>query len=148
VGAITVEEVMEQATRRYIDFPGVGIIDLDAPEIPGKVLKVATEQMFAETTILETIASVSRALHQYEHAGGFAPSVASEVVGPILGDSAAGTESVAPMSAPPSTNEGQEASSPASRGSRTYGRHRSGRCDGGRCRRGGVIVTLPCRRRR
>jgi hypothetical protein len=29
--ALTTEEVMELATCRYIDFPGVGVIDLDAP---------------------------------------------------------------------------------------------------------------------
>jgi hypothetical protein len=29
--------------------------------------------MFAEPSILETIASVSKALHEYERAGGFAP---------------------------------------------------------------------------
>jgi hypothetical protein len=31
VGAITVEEVMELATSRYIDFPSIGVIDLEAP---------------------------------------------------------------------------------------------------------------------
>jgi hypothetical protein len=78
-GAVTIEEMMELETSRYIDFPGVGIVDLDAPELPSKVLEVATERMFAEPTILETITSVSRALYQYERAGGFAPSTAPEV---------------------------------------------------------------------
>jgi hypothetical protein len=73
VGAVTVEEVMELATSRYIDFPGVGIIDLEAPHLPSKVLDVTTERMFAEPSILEMIVSVSQVLHQYEHAGGFAP---------------------------------------------------------------------------
>jgi hypothetical protein len=41
--ALTVEEVMELATCRYIDFPGVGVIDLEAPQLPEKVLEVATE---------------------------------------------------------------------------------------------------------
>jgi hypothetical protein len=31
VGAVTVEEVMELATSRYIDFPDVRVIDLEAP---------------------------------------------------------------------------------------------------------------------
>jgi hypothetical protein len=47
------------------------------------VLEVATEQIFAELTIMEMIASVSKALHVYERAGGFAPHVvpgAPEVV--------------------------------------------------------------------
>jgi hypothetical protein len=30
-GVVTVEEVMELAMSRYIDFPCVGIIDLEAP---------------------------------------------------------------------------------------------------------------------
>jgi hypothetical protein len=83
MGVVTVEEVMELATSRYIDFPGVGIVDLDAPELPSKVLEVATERMFAEPTILETIASVSWALHQYERADGFAPSATPEAVGTV-----------------------------------------------------------------
>jgi hypothetical protein len=61
-----------------IDFPGVGVIDLEAPRLPEKVLDVATEPMFAEPSIMETIASVSKALHEYERAGGFAPPAALE----------------------------------------------------------------------
>jgi hypothetical protein len=72
-GTITVEEVMELATCRYIDFPGAGVIDFEAPQLPEKVLEVATEQMFAEPTIMETIVSVSKALQEYERAGGLAP---------------------------------------------------------------------------
>jgi hypothetical protein len=62
MGAVTVEEVVELATSRYIDFPDVGVIGLEAPQLPGKVLDVATERMFAESSILETITSVSQAL--------------------------------------------------------------------------------------
>jgi hypothetical protein len=63
---VTVEEVMELATSRYIDFPGVWIVELDASELPSndrEMLEVATERMFVEPSILETIASASRALH-------------------------------------------------------------------------------------
>jgi hypothetical protein len=60
--ALTTEEVMELVTYRYIDFPGVRVIDLEAPELLEKVLEVATERMFNEPTIMETIASVSKAL--------------------------------------------------------------------------------------
>jgi hypothetical protein len=62
MGAVTVEEVMELAMSRYIDFPDVGVIDLEAPQLPEKVLDVATEPMFAEPSIMETIASVSQVL--------------------------------------------------------------------------------------
>jgi hypothetical protein len=112
VGAVTVEEVMELATSRYIDFLGVGFIDLEAPQLPGKVLDVVTERMFAEPSILETIASILQALHQYERAGGFSSSSALEVAEMVLEESTAGTESVADASVSPPTSEGQEASLP------------------------------------
>jgi hypothetical protein len=67
---------------------------------------VATERMFAEPSILETTASVSQALHQYERAGCFAPPVASEAAEAVPEESAAGTESVAVVSAPPPTSVG------------------------------------------
>jgi hypothetical protein len=35
---------------------------------------MATERMFVEPSIMELIASVSKTLHDYEHAGGFAPT--------------------------------------------------------------------------
>jgi hypothetical protein len=75
--AVTVEEVMKLATCQYVNFRGIGVVDLDAPELSSndrEMLEVATERMFAESSILETIVSVSRALHQYERARGFAPS--------------------------------------------------------------------------
>jgi hypothetical protein len=68
--------------------------------------------MFAESSILKTIALVSQVLHQYERVGGFAPPTASEAAEPVPEASAAGTESVADASAPPPTSEGQEACLP------------------------------------
>jgi hypothetical protein len=64
-GAASVEEVMDQAVCRYVDFPSIGVVDFDAPELPSndwEMLEVATERMFAEPPILETIASVTLAL--------------------------------------------------------------------------------------
>jgi hypothetical protein len=60
--ALTAEEMMELATCRYIDFPGVGVIDLEAPQLPDKVYKVVAERMFNEPMIMEMIASVSKAV--------------------------------------------------------------------------------------
>jgi hypothetical protein len=60
--ALTVEEVMELVTCRYINFPSVGVIDLEAPQLPEKVLEVVMERMFTEPSIMETIASVSKVL--------------------------------------------------------------------------------------
>jgi hypothetical protein len=74
--ALTTEEVMELTTCRYIDFPNVGVIDLEVPQFPEKVFEVAAERMFNEPSVMETIASVSKALQEYERAGGFAPAVA------------------------------------------------------------------------
>jgi hypothetical protein len=79
VGVVTVEEMMELAMCRYIDFPGIGVIDLEAPQLPEKVLEMATERMFVEPSIMEMIASVSEVLHDYERAGGFAPATAAEM---------------------------------------------------------------------
>jgi hypothetical protein len=72
---------MELATHQYVDFPGIRIVDLDAPELLSndrEMLEVATKRMFAEPTILETLASVSLAMRQYESVGGSAPSAAPE----------------------------------------------------------------------
>jgi hypothetical protein len=80
-GAVTAEEAMELATHQYVDFPGIRIVDLDAPELLSndrEMLEVATKRMFAEPTILETLASVSLAMRQYESVGGSAPSAAPE----------------------------------------------------------------------
>jgi hypothetical protein len=111
-GAITVEEVMELVTCRYIDFPGVRVIDLEAPQLPEKVLEVVTERMFAESLLMETIASVSKALHEYERAGGFAPHAASGASEAIPEAPAAGMEHAADASVPPPTSESREAPLP------------------------------------
>jgi hypothetical protein len=113
-GVVTVEEVMELATCRYIDFPGVGVIDLEAPQLPEKVLDVATKRMFAEPTIMEMIALVSRALHEYERADGFAAPAASEAAEAVPKGPAAGTESAVDAMTPPPTSERRDAPLPQS----------------------------------
>jgi hypothetical protein len=110
VGVVTVEEVMELATSRYIDFPSVGNIDLEAPQLPEKVLDVATEQMFAEPSIMETIASASKELHEYERADDFAPTAVAEAVDAALEAPVVSMELAASASAPPPTSENWEAS--------------------------------------
>jgi hypothetical protein len=107
-GVITVEEVMELATCRYIDFPGVGVIDLETPQLPEKVLEVATEQMFAKPTIMKTITSVSKALHEYERVGGFTPHAAPGASETVPETPATGMEHAADAFAPPPTSESQE----------------------------------------
>jgi hypothetical protein len=99
---------MELATCRYIDFPSIGVIDLEAPQLPEKVLEVATERMFAEPSIMETIASVSKALHEYKRAGGFAPHAAPGASEAVPEVPATGMEPTADASAPPPTSESQE----------------------------------------
>jgi hypothetical protein len=45
-GAASVEDVMDLAACRYMDFPGIETINLDAPELPSndrEMLSVATE---------------------------------------------------------------------------------------------------------
>jgi hypothetical protein len=99
--------------RSCVDFPGIGTVDLDALELPSndrEMLEVATEWMFAESSILETIASVMLALRQYEGAGGSAPPAAPEAAEAVPKESATGVESAAVVPAPSLTREGQEAS--------------------------------------
>jgi hypothetical protein len=65
VGAASVEEVMDMAVCLYVDFPGIGTIDLDAPELPGndrELLEAVMERMFAGLMILETIGFVASVL--------------------------------------------------------------------------------------
>jgi hypothetical protein len=113
-GALTAEEVMELATCRYIDFPGVGVINLEAPQRPEKVFEVVTERMFTELMIMETIASVSKALQEYKRTGGFAPTVAAEAADAALEAPTAHVEPTVDASAPPSAIESREASLPQS----------------------------------
>jgi hypothetical protein len=106
---------MDMAACRYVDFPSIGNIDLDALELPGNdrdLLEAATERMFVEPIILETIASVALALRQYESAGSSAPPTAPEAAGGVLEESAVGMESVAVASVPSPTREEQGASLP------------------------------------
>jgi hypothetical protein len=76
------------------------------------MLEVATDRMFAEPSILDTIASVASALRQYDGAGGSAPPVAPEAAEGVLEESAAGAESVVVVSTSSPTREGQGASLP------------------------------------
>jgi hypothetical protein len=103
---------MELATCRYIDFPSVGVIDLKAPQLLEKVLEVATERMFAESSFMETIASVSKVLQEYERAGDFAPAVAVEAADAALEAPLAHVEPTADASAPSPAIGSWEASLP------------------------------------
>jgi hypothetical protein len=70
--------MMKLVTCRYIDFPGVGVVDLEVPQLPKKVYEVAAERMFNEPTIMETIVLVSKALQEYERTGDFASAAATD----------------------------------------------------------------------
>jgi hypothetical protein len=75
---LTAEEVMELANCRYIDFPGVGVIDLEGPLYSEKGFEVAEERVSNALTIRETLASVSKALQEYESTGGFSSAAGAE----------------------------------------------------------------------
>jgi hypothetical protein len=112
--AITVEELMELATCWYIDFLDVEVIDLEAPQLPEKVLEVATERMFSEPSIMDTITSVLKALQEYERVGGFAPAVAVGATDAALEAPATNMEPTADASVLPPAGESREASLPHS----------------------------------
>jgi hypothetical protein len=102
-GAASVEDVMDLAACRYVDFPGIGTIDLDTPKLPGndrELLEAVMDQMFSKPMILETIASVASALHQYEGAGGSAPPAVPEAAEGVLEESAAGVDRSQPRLRP------------------------------------------------
>jgi hypothetical protein len=105
--------MMDLATCRYIDFPSVEVIDLEAPQLPEEY-EVVAERMFNESTIMETITSVSKALQEYECASGFASATATDVEDAVLAAPADHVEPTADASAPPKVNEGREASPPQS----------------------------------
>jgi hypothetical protein len=109
VGVASVEDAIDLVTRWYVDFPGIGTVDLDTPELPSndrEVLEVATEGMFAEPSILDTITSVTLALRQYEGAGGSTPPVASEVAIGVVEESVNGAKSAVDAPVPLPIREG------------------------------------------
>jgi hypothetical protein len=92
--------------------PGIWTIDLDTPELLSnnqEMLEVAMEQMFVEPSILQTIASVTSALRQYEGASGSVPPAAPEVAEGVLEEPSASAESAPVVSAPSPTREDQGA---------------------------------------
>jgi hypothetical protein len=109
VGAASTEDVMDFVACRYVDFPSIGTIVLDTPEllsIDREMLEVATERMFTEPSILDTIVSVASALRQYEGASGSVPPATPEAAEGVLKDSAVGAESAVVVSEPSPTREG------------------------------------------
>jgi hypothetical protein len=109
VGATSTEDVMDFVACRYVDFPSIGTIVLDTPEllsIDREMLEVATERMFTEPSILDTIVSVASALRQYEGASGSVPPATPEAAEGVLKDSAVGAESAVVVSEPSPTREG------------------------------------------
>jgi hypothetical protein len=74
--AASIEGAAGTSSSRYVDFPSIGIIDLDTTELPSNdrvILEVATDRMFAEPSILDAIASVPSVPRQHEGAGSLAP---------------------------------------------------------------------------
>jgi hypothetical protein len=56
---------MELVTCRYIDFPGVGVMDLEVPQFPEKVLEVATERMFVKPSIMVLTVNFRQPSHEF-----------------------------------------------------------------------------------
>jgi hypothetical protein len=110
--SLTVEEMMDLEMCQYIDFPGVWVIDLEAPQLPEKEYEVATELRSNEPTVMETIVSVSKALQEYEHAGSFSSAAAIDAGDAVLAAPAAHVEPTTEASVPPQVDEGREASPP------------------------------------
>jgi hypothetical protein len=112
--SLTVEEMMDLETCQYIDLPGVGVIDLEVPQLPEKEYDAAEERRSNVPTIMETIASVSKEMQEYELAGGFAPAVVEDTEDVALAAPAARVEPTEDVSVPSHVDEGREASPPGS----------------------------------
>jgi hypothetical protein len=104
--------MMDLETCQYIDLPSVGVIDLEAPQHPEKEYGAAVGWRSNEPTIMETITSISKALQEYKHAGGFAPAAADGIKDAALAVLAARVEPTEDSTAPPHVDEGREASPP------------------------------------
>jgi hypothetical protein len=109
---LTTEKVMELATCRYIDFPGVGVIDLEGPQYSEKGYEAESERMSNALTIRETIASVSKALQEYERTSGFSSAAGAEAADAALVAPVAHVEPTVGMSTPLVFDEGLEAPPP------------------------------------
>jgi hypothetical protein len=104
--------MMDLETCRYIDLLGVGVIDLEAPQLPEKEYNAAAERRSNKPTIMETIASVSKVLQEYERADGFAPAAAEDTEDVALAAPAARVEPTEDAAMTPHVDEGREASLP------------------------------------
>jgi hypothetical protein len=109
-----VEEMMDLEMGRYIDFPGVGVIDLEAPQLLDKEYEVAAERTSNEPTIMETIVSVLKALQEYERSCDFTSVAATDAEDAALAALAAHVEPTEDASVPPQVNEGREVLPPQS----------------------------------
>jgi hypothetical protein len=81
---LTAEEVMELTTCWYIVFSGVRVIDLDGSQYSEKGFEAAEEPVSNMPTITETLASVLKALQEYESTGGFSSMAEAEAAGAAL----------------------------------------------------------------
>jgi hypothetical protein len=108
--SLMVEKMMDLETCQYIDFPGVGVIDLEAPQLPEKEYEVTAERRSNESMIMETIVSVSKALQEYKRAGGFAKAAVTDAGNTVLAAPATNMEPSADASVPPRVDECREAS--------------------------------------
>jgi hypothetical protein len=136
------EEMMDLATCRCIDFPGVGVIDLEGPQLLEKEYEVAVERRSNEPTIMETIASVSKALKEYERADGFALAATIDAEDGVLEAPTVHVEPTADASVPPQVDGGREASPFLVGGCRRNSSPCPGAWHGGaHCRRRGNIAA-------
>jgi hypothetical protein len=112
--SLTVEKMMDLETYWYIDFPGVRVIDLEACQLQEKEYEAMAKRTSNEPTIMETIASVSKALQEYKCAGGFASAAATDAEDATLAVPAAHVEPTEDAFVPSQMNDVHEAPPPLS----------------------------------
>jgi hypothetical protein len=99
---------MEVVTCWYIDFPDVGVIDLEGPQYSEKGYETVEERMSNVPTIRKTLASVSRALQEYESIGDFSSVAVAEAANAALMVPVGLAEPTVGASAPLAVDEGLE----------------------------------------
>jgi hypothetical protein len=101
--APSIEGAEDVSMSRYLTIPGIGVIDLDATELPRndrEILEAVTDQVFIDPSLLDAIVLEPPAPRQDEDVGGCASYATPEAAEGVPGESAAGTESAA-MASPP-----------------------------------------------
>jgi hypothetical protein len=96
--ALSIGGAKDMLLSRYLTIPCIGVIDLDATELPindQEILEAVTDRVFTHPSLLDAIMSGPLAPRQDGDASGSASSTAQEAVEGVLGEFGVDAESAA-----------------------------------------------------